>query len=136
MEISRLAIDEKYRRNPLVLGGLFTWCNNCALANYIDFVIATGFSYVVPLYKRLAFELIYPKGHEKYAVKMPNGFTMHPLILNFSDLVLNKNNVYQQKFGSYPFTDKHFEQLFIMSKNNHDKELFSHLEPTLFNIFL
>lgn len=96
MEISRLAIAQEYRRNPVILDGLFTWCNNAALANDIDFVLATGFSYVVPLYKRLAFELFYPKGHQKYSIKMPNGFIMHPLILNFSDLVLNKNLIYQQ----------------------------------------
>ena len=112
MEISRLAIASEHRSNRAILDGLFAWCNNVALAEDIDFVFAMGFPYVVPLYRRLAFDLLFGKGHERHAVPMANGFLMHPMILNFSALHLDRRQDYEQKFGRYAHTDRKLETRF------------------------
>ncbi len=101
MEVGRLAIDEAHRGKPEVLTGLFSGVVNVALERDVSYLVSSGFPYIVSVYLKLGFVMLFGKSDRRHAVRRSHGYVTHPVLLDFSDLVLNKTRKGNLKFGMY-----------------------------------
>jgi hypothetical protein len=53
----------------------------------------------LPIYLKLGFEILFPRSDKRHAVWMSQGFTCHPIFLNFSSLIINRKSESDSKFN-------------------------------------
>lgn len=109
MEIGRLAIDERYRSRSDVINGLFSAFVDLALEHDVSYVVSSGFSYVLPIYLKLGFEILFHKSDRRYAIRRSHGYVTHPLLLDFAELILYRSQS-GLKYGMYEMANPYLAE--------------------------
>ncbi|MBO9537889.1 GNAT family N-acyltransferase [Herbaspirillum sp.] len=107
--VGRLAVDPIYRDRPDVLNGLFKCFAELALSKDISFVVAESFASRLPTYLKLGFEILFDRSRKHHAY-MSENHICHPVCLNFSKLIVYRNESYLNKYQFSEFINKYLAE--------------------------
>ncbi|MBB5393828.1 MULTISPECIES: GNAT family N-acetyltransferase [unclassified Herbaspirillum] len=107
--VGRLAVDPIYRDRPDVLNGLFKCFAELALSKDISFVVAESFASRLPTYLKLGFEILFERSKKHHAY-MSENHICHPVFLNFSRLIVYRNESNLDKYQFSEFINKYLAE--------------------------
>jgi len=84
----RFSFDEKYRKRPEVITGLFKCLIGLVLVKDISFIIGNAAPHGVTLYIKLGLHLLFSPSDPLSRVKTPYGTLCTPVIMNFYNLII------------------------------------------------